>query len=186
MWQRAPKAGVEWESAKCPRASSAGGTSELNSWSPLERLCLASFTRTINGKIISTWRYRCREVTEYCISESAPKLNQRLAARHQDLSACTLRPPPPWCIIRIVSCFKSSELSSTRLFKLASPAKSSRRLLGFGGGALRAAFSTRLPRRNIKMAWRCSGSTNKELIENMWKHKLISDARVKEAFMKVF
>ncbi|EGX89974.1 protein-beta-aspartate methyltransferase [Cordyceps militaris CM01] len=26
------------------------------------------------------------------------------------------------------------------------------------------------------MAWRCSGSTNKELIENMWKHKLISDS----------
>ncbi|KAJ6781125.1 hypothetical protein PWT90_00706 [Aphanocladium album] len=35
------------------------------------------------------------------------------------------------------------------------------------------------------MAWRCSGSTNKELIENMWKHKLISDEQVKEAFLKV-
>ncbi|TQV98394.1 hypothetical protein V2A60_007862 [Cordyceps javanica] len=35
------------------------------------------------------------------------------------------------------------------------------------------------------MAWRCSGSTNKELIENMWRHKLISDTRVKEAFIKV-
>ncbi|KAM3553364.1 hypothetical protein ARSEF4850_006945 [Beauveria asiatica] len=35
------------------------------------------------------------------------------------------------------------------------------------------------------MAWRCSGSTNKELIENMSRHKLISDERVKEAFIKV-
>lgn len=35
------------------------------------------------------------------------------------------------------------------------------------------------------MAWRCTGATNAELIENMWKNQLISDARVKEAFLKV-
>lgn len=35
------------------------------------------------------------------------------------------------------------------------------------------------------MAWRCSGETNESLIENMWKNGLITDARVKEAFLKV-
>ena len=35
------------------------------------------------------------------------------------------------------------------------------------------------------MAWRCTGSTNTELIENMWRHRLISDAKVKDAFLKV-
>lgn len=40
-----------------------------------------------------------------------------------------------------------------------------------------------LPR--ISMAWTCSGDTNSALIENMWKNGLITDARVKEAFLKV-
>ncbi|CAG7559355.1 unnamed protein product [Fusarium equiseti] len=35
------------------------------------------------------------------------------------------------------------------------------------------------------MAWTCSGDTNSALIENMWKNGLITDARVKEAFLKV-
>ncbi|KAF4982196.1 hypothetical protein FDECE_17562 [Fusarium decemcellulare] len=35
------------------------------------------------------------------------------------------------------------------------------------------------------MAWRCGGVSNTELIENMWRNGLISDARVKEAFLKV-
>jgi protein-L-isoaspartate(D-aspartate) O-methyltransferase len=35
------------------------------------------------------------------------------------------------------------------------------------------------------MAWRCSGTSNTELVENMWRKKLITDARVKEAFLKV-
>ncbi|KAK5993063.1 L-isoaspartyl protein carboxyl methyltransferase [Cladobotryum mycophilum] len=35
------------------------------------------------------------------------------------------------------------------------------------------------------MAWLCSGTTNSALIENMWKHALITDPRVKEAFLKV-
>lgn len=41
-------------------------------------------------------------------------------------------------------------------------------------------------RRTFKMAWQCSGSTNKELIDNLWKNMLITDARVKAAFLKVF
>lgn len=36
------------------------------------------------------------------------------------------------------------------------------------------------------MAWTCSGATNTALIENMWKNGLITDARIKEAFLKVF
>lgn len=35
------------------------------------------------------------------------------------------------------------------------------------------------------MAWRCSGTTNTELIENLYKSNLITDPRVKEAFLKV-
>ncbi|KAK3690199.1 protein-L-isoaspartate O-methyltransferase [Podospora appendiculata] len=35
------------------------------------------------------------------------------------------------------------------------------------------------------MAWRSSASTNAGLIENLWRNKLITDPRVKEAFLKV-
>ncbi|GKT56150.1 protein-L-isoaspartate O-methyltransferase [Colletotrichum tofieldiae] len=35
------------------------------------------------------------------------------------------------------------------------------------------------------MAWRSSGATNQELVENMWKRGLIKDQRVKDAFLKV-
>jgi protein-L-isoaspartate(D-aspartate) O-methyltransferase len=35
------------------------------------------------------------------------------------------------------------------------------------------------------MAWRSTGATNAELIENMWKNELIKNASVKEAFLKV-
>ncbi|KAM5341832.1 hypothetical protein ACJ41O_014863 [Fusarium nematophilum] len=35
------------------------------------------------------------------------------------------------------------------------------------------------------MAWRCTGVSNSELIENMWRSGLITDSRVKEAFLKV-
>ncbi|KAK6206387.1 protein-L-isoaspartate O-methyltransferase [Colletotrichum tabaci] len=36
------------------------------------------------------------------------------------------------------------------------------------------------------MAWRSSGATNEELVENMWKRGLIKDQRVKDAFLKLF
>lgn len=35
------------------------------------------------------------------------------------------------------------------------------------------------------MAWRCSGSTNTELIENLFRGGLIKDPTVKDAFLKV-
>ncbi|KAK0714165.1 protein-L-isoaspartate O-methyltransferase [Lasiosphaeria miniovina] len=35
------------------------------------------------------------------------------------------------------------------------------------------------------MAWRSSGASNRDLIENLWRNKLIQDMRVKEAFLKV-
>lgn len=35
------------------------------------------------------------------------------------------------------------------------------------------------------MAWQCSGRSNTELIENMWRRGLITDKAVKEAFLKV-
>lgn len=35
------------------------------------------------------------------------------------------------------------------------------------------------------MAWRCSGASNAALVENMWRHGLITDASVKEAFLRV-
>ncbi|KAG5920617.1 hypothetical protein E4U42_006146 [Claviceps africana] len=35
------------------------------------------------------------------------------------------------------------------------------------------------------MAWRCSGLTNSQLVENMWRNGLITDQRAKEAFLKV-
>ncbi|KAH7317148.1 protein-L-isoaspartate O-methyltransferase [Stachybotrys elegans] len=35
------------------------------------------------------------------------------------------------------------------------------------------------------MAWRCSGTSNSELIEKMWHNGLITDPRVKQAFLKV-
>ncbi|OHE98625.1 hypothetical protein CORC01_06076, partial [Colletotrichum orchidophilum] len=41
------------------------------------------------------------------------------------------------------------------------------------------------PATNFKMAWRSSGATNKDLVENMWRHGLIKDQRVKDAFLKV-
>ncbi|PKS12331.1 hypothetical protein jhhlp_001631 [Lomentospora prolificans] len=40
-------------------------------------------------------------------------------------------------------------------------------------------------REALKMAWRSTGTSNSELVENMWRHKLIQDPRVKEAFLKV-
>ncbi|CAG9939506.1 unnamed protein product [Clonostachys rosea f. rosea IK726] len=41
-------------------------------------------------------------------------------------------------------------------------------------------------RRSISnMAWRCSGTSNSELIENLWRNQLIHDQGVKEAFLKV-
>lgn len=60
----------------------------------------------------------------------------------------------------------------------------------FSIGAAKRSLFTRpkqLARRNLNlnMAWRCSGSTNESLIENMWKNGLITDPRVKEAFLKV-
>jgi hypothetical protein len=35
------------------------------------------------------------------------------------------------------------------------------------------------------MAWRCSGETNAELIDNLYKNGLITSTRVREAMMKV-
>ncbi|KAG6176958.1 hypothetical protein E4U36_007621 [Claviceps purpurea] len=35
------------------------------------------------------------------------------------------------------------------------------------------------------MAWHCSGLTNAQLVENMWRNGLITDERAKEAFLKV-
>ncbi|KAF9874350.1 hypothetical protein CkaCkLH20_08333 [Colletotrichum karsti] len=35
------------------------------------------------------------------------------------------------------------------------------------------------------MAWRSSGASNRDLVENMWRHGLIKDQRVKDAFLKV-
>jgi hypothetical protein len=40
-------------------------------------------------------------------------------------------------------------------------------------------------RQNYNMAWRCSGGSNEQLVENMWQSKLITHARAKEAFLKV-
>ncbi|KAG6038691.1 hypothetical protein E4U41_003858 [Claviceps citrina] len=37
----------------------------------------------------------------------------------------------------------------------------------------------------LKMAWRCSGLTNAQLVENMWRNGLITDERAKDAFLKV-
>lgn len=38
---------------------------------------------------------------------------------------------------------------------------------------------------SINMAWYCSGSTNTELIENLFKAELIQNERVKEAMIGV-
>ncbi|KAM4055792.1 protein-L-isoaspartate(D-aspartate) o-methyltransferase (PCMT) domain-containing protein [Hirsutella rhossiliensis] len=35
------------------------------------------------------------------------------------------------------------------------------------------------------MAWRCSGASNAALVDNMWRHGLITDPSVKEAFLRV-
>lgn len=40
-------------------------------------------------------------------------------------------------------------------------------------------------KRYLGMAWRCSGDSNAALIENMSNAGLITDSRVKEAFLKV-
>lgn len=37
----------------------------------------------------------------------------------------------------------------------------------------------------IDMAWRSSGGSNRDLIENMWRNQLITHPQVKEAFLKV-
>jgi len=38
---------------------------------------------------------------------------------------------------------------------------------------------------NIAMAWRCSGGSNRDLVENLWRNGLITHEVVKEAFLKV-
>jgi len=38
---------------------------------------------------------------------------------------------------------------------------------------------------NLNMAWRCSGNTNIELIDNLFKNDLIKSIRVRDAMMKV-
>ncbi|CAI4211691.1 unnamed protein product [Parascedosporium putredinis] len=35
------------------------------------------------------------------------------------------------------------------------------------------------------MAWRSTGTSNEELVENMWRNKLMTDSRVKSVFLKV-
>lgn len=40
-------------------------------------------------------------------------------------------------------------------------------------------------RNAASMAWYCSGSTNSELVENLFREGLIKDKRVKEAMMRV-
>jgi hypothetical protein len=35
------------------------------------------------------------------------------------------------------------------------------------------------------MAWRCSGSSNKELVDNLFRGGLITSSRVRDAMMKV-
>lgn len=35
------------------------------------------------------------------------------------------------------------------------------------------------------MAWRSSGASNEELVENLWRNDLITEPKVKEAFLKV-
>lgn len=35
------------------------------------------------------------------------------------------------------------------------------------------------------MAWRSSGTSNEDLVNQLWKNGLITDERVKEAFLKV-
>ena len=43
----------------------------------------------------------------------------------------------------------------------------------------------KLQTRTLKMAWYCSGSTNTELVENLFKVGLIKNERVKEAMLRV-
>jgi len=38
---------------------------------------------------------------------------------------------------------------------------------------------------NHDMAWRSSGATNRDLVENLWKNGLIKHIRVKDAFLEV-
>ncbi|KAJ6443493.1 metal homeostatis protein bsd2 [Purpureocillium lavendulum] len=38
---------------------------------------------------------------------------------------------------------------------------------------------------SLDMAWRCSGGTNAALVDNLWRHGLIADPTVKEAFLRV-
>jgi hypothetical protein len=38
---------------------------------------------------------------------------------------------------------------------------------------------------NENMAWRSSGGSHRELIENLWKNGLIKDKRIKEAMLSV-
>jgi hypothetical protein len=45
--------------------------------------------------------------------------------------------------------------------------------------------SSSLPEFNKHMAWRSSGSTHQELIENLYKNGLINDKRIKDAMLKV-
>lgn len=36
-----------------------------------------------------------------------------------------------------------------------------------------------------QMAWRSSGTSNTELVENLWRNGLVTDPRAKEAFLNV-
>lgn len=41
------------------------------------------------------------------------------------------------------------------------------------------------PQAAVAMAWRCSGASNAALVDNMWRHGLITDPAVKTAFQSV-
>jgi len=45
--------------------------------------------------------------------------------------------------------------------------------------------SSSLSEYNLHMAWRSSGSTHQELIENLYRNGLIKDERIKNAMLKV-
>ncbi len=46
-------------------------------------------------------------------------------------------------------------------------------------------YSSRITAFNNNMAWRSSGASHRELIENLYKNGLIKDQRIKEAMLQV-
>lgn len=92
---------------------------------------------------------------------------------------CPLIAPYIYCSFRASQlCPEPLDPTSTDIPVL--PSANLHSIRNFFQSALRSAKAP-----NTSMAWRSSGNTNKELVDNLFKHGLITSERVRDAMLKV-